>query len=253
MSKSPVSPGAIHIGTSGWSYEHWKGRFYPRRLHGRDMLSYYAESFRTAEINSSFYGLPAVATLESWRDATPPDFVFAAKASRYITHMKKLKDPRTTTAQFFARIRTLGAKLGPVLFQLPPHWSFNESRLGAFLESLSDEFRYAFELRDRSWLNDRAFELLAKHNVALCIYELEGFRSPQVTTSDIVYVRLHGPVAAYRGNYEERALRRWASKFAAWSAQGHSIYCYFDNDEAAYAARNALRLQEILRPAAGST
>ena len=244
--------GAVHIGTSGWSYEHWKGRFYSRRLRSRDMLGHYVKSFRTAEINSSFYRLPAVATLESWYDTTPPGFVFAAKASRYITHMKKLNDPKASTAAFFARMRMLGDKLGPILFQLPPHWSFNESRLAAFLEALADEFRCAFEFRDHGWFNDRAFELLAEHSAALCIYELEGFLSPKEITSDLVYVRLHGPSGAYRGSYDERALRRWADTFAAWSAQGHSIYCYFDNDEAAYAARNALRLQAMLKPEAMS-
>jgi uncharacterized protein YecE (DUF72 family) len=157
--------GAVHIGTSGWSYEHWKGRFYSRRLRSRDMLGHYVKSFRTAEINSSFYRLPAVATLESWYDTTPPGFVFAAKASRYITHMKKLNDPKASTAAFFARMRMLGDKLGPILFQLPPHWSFNESRLAAFLEALADEFRCAFEFRDHGWFNDRAFELLAEHSV----------------------------------------------------------------------------------------
>jgi uncharacterized protein YecE (DUF72 family) len=242
-----VTPGTIHIGTSGWSYEHWKGPFYSRRLRSRDMLGEYAKSFLTAEINSSFYRLPAAATLESWYEATPPGFIFAAKASRYITHMKKLNDPGTSTAPFFARIRALRDKLGPILFQLPPHWGFDESRLAAFLGALDQDLRYAFEFRDRSWLNDRTFELLAERNAALCIFDLEGFLSPTEITSDLVYIRLHGPSGAYRGSYDARTLARWADTFAAWSAQGRSIYCYFDNDEAAYAARNALRLQAMLR------
>jgi uncharacterized protein YecE (DUF72 family) len=217
------------------------------------MLTHYGQFFGTAEINSSFYRLPASTTLETWRDTTPPDFVFAAKASRYITHMRKLNDPKASTVRFLARMRSLGKKLGPILFQLPPHWTFNESRLAAFLDALSDRLRYAFEFRDRSWLNDRAFELLAAHDAALCIYDLEGFLSPQELTSNFAYVRLHGPSSAYRGSYDERTLRSWADKFAAWSAEGRSVYCYFDNDEAAHAVGDALRLQAMIKPTAMST
>ena len=240
--------GALRIGTSGWSYEHWKGPFYPPDLAAGSMLACYARSFATTEINSSFYRLPTAATLESWRSTTPAGFVFAAKASRYITHMKKLKDPNKTLSPYFTRIRLLADKLGPILFQLPPRWSFNESRLAAFLEALSGEFRYAFEFRDHSWLTERTFDLLAKHDAALCVYELEGFASPRVVTTDFVYVRLHGPAGAYRGSYDERSLERWAEALAAWSAQGRAVYCYFDNDEAAHAAHNALRLRAMLAP-----
>ena len=244
---------ALHIGTSGWSYDHWKGPFYAPDVRTSDMLARYAESFGTTEINNSFYRLPAAATLQSWRRTTPPDFVFAAKASRYITHMKKLKDPKQTLRPFLSRMRKLAEKLGPILFQLPPHWSFNESRLAAFLDALSGEFRYAFEFRDHSWLNDRAFELLSVHGAALCIYELEGFLSPKVLTSDLVYVRLHGPAGAYRGSYDDRSLEGWADELNRWAAENRGVYCYFDNDEAGYAARNALRLQTILAEAHGTS
>jgi uncharacterized protein YecE (DUF72 family) len=238
--------GSVRIGTSGWSYAHWKGRFYPRSIPNGAMLSEYAKSFTTAEVNSSFYRLPASTSIDLWLRATPSEFVFAVKASRYITHMKKLNDPQTSTAPLLGRIRGLGKKLGPILFQLPPHWPFDERRLAAFLAALPTEFRYAFEFRDRSWLNDKTLELLAAREAALCIYELEGFVSPLEVTTDLVYVRLHGPAHAYRGSYDERSLERWAKTLADWLACGREVYCFFDNDEAAYAARNALRLQTLL-------
>ena len=236
----------IHIGTSGWSYDHWKGPFYPERLATSRMLDYYAGRIHSAEINSCFYHLPAAKTLKRWHDATPDDFLFTAKASRYITHMKKLKDPGKSVSTFLKRIRTLGDKLGPILFQLPPHWHFNQERLAAFLAALSSEFRYAFEFRDRSWLNPEACELLSRHEAAFCIYEIDGFLSPTEITTDFVYVRLHGPDGAYRGNYDDASLSGWAGAFSRWTTQGRRVYCYFDNDEAGYAALNATRLQEML-------
>jgi uncharacterized protein YecE (DUF72 family) len=236
----------IHIGTSGWSYDHWKGPFYPEHLAGERMLGYYAGYFRSAEINNSFYHLPAKATLKLWHDATPKDFLFAAKASRYITHMKKLRDPGQSVSAFLKRIRLLGDKLGPILFQLPPRWHFDRGRLAAFLEALSTEFRYAFEFRDRSWLNAEACELLSRHAAAFCIYELDGFLSPKEVTTDLVYVRLHGPDGPYRGNYDDTILSGWTATLAHWAAQNRSVYCYFDNDERGYAALNAGRLQAML-------
>jgi uncharacterized protein YecE (DUF72 family) len=236
----------IHIGTSGWCYDHWKGPFYPEDLAGERMLACYAEHFRTTEINTSFYHLPAPATLRLWHDATPADFLFAAKASRYITHMKKLKDPAQGVSIFLQRMRLLGDKLGPILFQLPPHWRFNRERLSTFLDALSGEFRYAFEFRDRSWLNGETVELLSAHAAAFCIYELDGFLTPKAITSDMVYVRLHGPAGPYQGSYDEQCLSGWAGDFTRWAAQGRAVYCYFDNDDRGYAARNALRLQSLL-------
>jgi len=241
----------IFIGTSGWSYDHWKGHFYPRHLADEQMLAYYSGCFRTTEINTSFYRLPARETLKRWRELTPADFLFAVKASRYITHMKKLRAPGQTVSAFLQRIRILGDKLGPILFQLPPHWRFNRERLAAFLDALSIEFRYAFEFRDRSWLNEETRELLARHGAAFCIYDLDGFLSPKEITSDLVYVRLHGPGKPYQGSYDDKRLSGWAGDFASWALQGHAVFCYFDNDERGYAARNALRLLAMLPESPG--
>jgi uncharacterized protein YecE (DUF72 family) len=237
----------ILIGTSGWSYDHWKGPFYPQDLPSRRMLEHYAATFSSVEINNSFYRLPERRTLRGWAATVPEGFVFAIKASRYITHMKKLKDPKSSCRRFFERIGALGAKLGPIVFQLPPHWSFNEDRLGEFLSALHPDYRYAFEFRDRSWLNEHAYRLLADHGASLCIYDYEGFTSPKRSTTDFVYLRLHGPnVDAYRGRYSQPALRRWAADIRRWVGQGKSVYCYFDNDEAGYAATDARCLQRLV-------
>jgi uncharacterized protein YecE (DUF72 family) len=236
----------LYIGTSGWSYEHWKGPFYPEDLASQDMLGHYAQRLRSVEINASFYRLPERATFEHWRDAVPDGFRFSVKASRYITHMKKLKDPKASVRRFFTRAGALGRALGPILFQLPPRWSLDERRLADFLDQLPVQYRYSFEFRDSTWLNDRSFALLRQHNAALCIYDLAGFLSPLEITADFVDVRLHGPKTAYGGSYETRALARWAKRISTWSRTGHTVYCYFDNDERGYAADNALRLQAML-------
>lgn len=236
----------VHIGTSGWSYPHWKGTFYPPRLPATRMLEYYAQRFRSVEINSAFYRLPEPQQVRDWYASTPDDFLFSIKASRYITHMKKLGDPRNTVPPLLERLGLLADKLGPILFQLPPRWHFNEQRLADFLDSLSGEFRYAFEFRDHSWLNARTLALLRQHAVAFCIYELDGFLTPRQRTTDFVYLRLHGPQAAYQGNYPVQTLAGWAGACSAWSARGYAVYCYFDNDQRGYAAHNAARLQAML-------
>jgi uncharacterized protein YecE (DUF72 family) len=247
VSAMSIQHGQIHIGTSGWSYAHWKDHFYPDDLASSEWLAYYTRQFRSVEINSSFYHLPAESTLHHWHDATPDDFVFAAKASRYITHMKKLTAPQQTLPPLLERLATLGNKLGPVLFQLPPHWHFNPERLATLLDLLGGACRSAFEFRDHSWFNEQCFELLSRHGAALCLYELDGFLSPEKLTADFVYVRLHGPGGAYQGRYDTEALAAWAAACTRWTASGHDVYLYFDNDEQAYAAHNAAQLQALIQ------
>lgn len=238
--------GLVHIGTSGWHYDHWRGPFYPKNLAKREFLQFYQQQFHTVEINNSFYQLPSAKTLIDWRETVPPDFIFAVKGSRFITHMKKLKDPEPSVAPLLERIQLLGDRLGPILFQLPPRWHFNEERLRHFLEALPHDYRYALEFRDPSWLNQEACHLLREHGAAFCIYELAGRVSPQEVTADFVYLRLHGPGGAYQGRYDRQTLAGWAGSISAWAAQGKTVFCYFDNDEAGYAAQNALELQEML-------
>lgn len=235
----------IHIGTSGWHYKHWKGPFYPENMKPRDFLSYYAQRFKTSEINNSFYKLPEEKTLQTWRDTVPSDFRFSVKASRYITHMKKLREPEESTKRFFIRIQTLKDRLGPILFQLPPKWKCNVERLSELLTVLPSHLRCAFEFRDRSWLTEDVYEILSRHNQALCMYDMEQWVSPKVITADFVYVRLHGPGAKYEGQYDVQTLSGWAGAFSAWASQGKRVYCYFDNDEQGFAALDALRLKEM--------
>lgn len=242
-----MARGAIFIGTSGWSYDHWQGPFYPQNLPHGDWLAYYALHFRSVEINNSFYRLPDQKTLLQWQDGVPPDFIFTVKASRFITHMKKLNDPEKSTAVFLERLSALGDKLGPILFQLPPHWHFNPERLAVFLGKLSSNFRYVFEFRDHSWHNVQTYQLLSKYKAAFCLFDLNDFLSPMEITADFVYVRLHGPNGAYQGSYSHHRLSDLANAFSLWSAQGHTVYCYFNNDQNGYAAQNALTLQSMLQ------
>jgi len=237
----------LRIGTSGWSYGHWVGPFYPHDLAAERRLAHYVRHLDSTEINNSFYHLPSEQTLRAWREAVPAGFLFAAKASRYITHMKRLRDPEAGASTFLERMSLLGDRLGPILFQLPPRWRFNGERLEQFLGALSKDFRYAFELRDQSWINARSLELLARFRAAFCIYELDGFVSPKEVTSDFVYLRLHGPDGPYRGEYDARALAGWAGAVSGWLRKGLDVYCYFDNDEAGHAVRNALALRDMLR------
>jgi uncharacterized protein YecE (DUF72 family) len=236
---------ALHVGTSGWHYAHWKGPFYPEDLPDAEMLAFYAARFSTVEINNTFYRLPQKETLAAWRDSVPSGFIFSVKASRYITHMKKLTDVSKPLSVFLGTIDVLDDKLGPVLFQLPPRWHLNIERLRTFLSILPKKYRYAFEFRDPSWFVHEVYEALSDVGASFCIYDLAGSLSPKEITSDIVYIRLHGPDGPYRGRYRTEDLADWLRAFAAWRKQKREIYCYFDNDEAGYAAGNALELCEM--------
>lgn len=240
-----MNPQSIHIGTSGWQYEHWQGPFYPEDLPQKEFLDVYARHFHTVELNNTFYQLPAEKTLVNWRESTPADLVFSVKASRYITHMKKLKDSEEPVTNFLKRVELLEDKLGPILFQLPPNWNFNLARLNSFLEALPTGFRYTFEFRDTGWLNPEAYQALKDHKAALCIYDFDGRLSPKEITTDFIYIRLHGPDGPYQGSYDASTLSGWSGAFNTWSEQGHQIFCYFDNDQAGHAVKNALSLQEM--------
>jgi uncharacterized protein YecE (DUF72 family) len=237
----------IRIGTSGWHYKHWVGNFYPEKCQVSKMLAHYYSQFDTVELNNSFYMLPKIETMRCWRDATPNNFEFAVKASRFLTHNKKLKEPENALNNFLPRAEALGEKLGPILFQLPPKWRINLDRLKEFLEALPKYHRYTFEFREPSWLVPQVYALLRTHNAAFCIYELAGFHTPIEITADWTYVRLHGPGGKYQGSYSDEILRTWAKRIAQWSKELKSIYVYFDNDQAGYAAENALRLKRLIQ------
>lgn len=237
--------GKIYIGTSGWSYKHWNGTFYPEILKQSEHFEYYLKFFDTVELNNSFYHLPPKKTFAGWKKAAPQKFVFSVKGSRYITHMKKLKDPAETTPRFFENIKGLDGRLGPVLFQLPPKWKVNAERFQEFLQVLPKRRKYTFEFRDHSWYDDEIYRLLEKHNCAFCIYELAGHTSPLKVTADFIYIRLHGPGDKYQGNYTNKELKEWAVRIQEWASNNKDVYLYFDNDQNGYAAFNAKKLKEL--------
>jgi uncharacterized protein YecE (DUF72 family) len=239
-----LSTKQIHVGTSGWHYAHWKGRFYPPDLREPEHLGYYAKHFDIVELNNTFYKLPTEAAVSRWRDSSPSKFRFAVKGSRFLTHMKKLKEPSLGLERFFSRIDLLGSKLGPILFQLPPRWEIDEDRLRGFLEALPRGNRYAFEFRDPSWNTESVYKLLARFHAAYCIFDLAGFQSPLKLTANFTYIRLHGPGGRYEGSYEDSKLRFWAKCLQEWDLS--AAYVFFDNDQAAYAVENATRLRSLL-------
>lgn len=246
MNPKGIKPGQIFIGTSGWHYPHWVGPFYPKNLPRAEFLSFYTRHFRTVEINNTFYHLPSEATLNAWRVETPAGFLFACKGSRFITHMKKLKDPKQSIQKFFEGIRVLRPKLGPILFQLPPRWKINLDRLEAFLKMLPKQHRFAFEFRDESWLHSETYDLLRRHFAGLCLYHLAGRVTPIEVTADFIYIRLHGPGDSYQGKYGSKSLRPWADRCWGWAQSGKDVFCYFDNDEKGYAASDALKLRALI-------
>ena len=236
----------IHIGTSGWHYKHWKGPFYPERLPAAKMLGFYAQHIDTVELNNTFYRLPPETAVAAWRESTPSGFCFAAKGSRFLTHMKKLKDPESGIERFFERIRPLGRKLGPVVFQLPPWWKVDSGRLEGFLAALPKRRRYAFEFRDPTWHTEEIYRILRRHNAAFCIFEIAGGKTDPLITADFTYTRLHGPGGAYQGSYRHDQLDEWARRLRQWDRELRAAYLYFDNDEAGYAVQNALTLKQMI-------
>jgi uncharacterized protein YecE (DUF72 family) len=242
-----VKPGKIFIGTSGWSYKHWNNNFYPQAVKAKDQLAYYSSIFNTVELNSSFYALPLKKTFDHWRDTVPEDFTFSVKASRYITHLKKLIISDDAVSIFLDHAMHLKEKMGPVLFQLPPKWKCDTVRLKNFLDYLPEGNKYVFEFRNADWYKDEVYQLLADHNCSFCIYELAGHQAPAIVTANHVYIRLHGPEAQkYQGSYTKAQLKNWAKQCKHWQEAGKDVYLYFDNDQLGYAAFNALDLKTML-------
>lgn len=235
--------GRVYIGTSGWQYDSWREPFY----HGETpRLEAYRKSFDSVEVNGTFYGLPKRESVEAWKAAAGEGFIFSVKASRYITHMKKLKDPEGPLDRFFGAVDFFGQSLGPILFQLPPKWRRNQDRLGSFLDALPSGRRYVFEFRDPDWYHPEVYSLLESAGAAFCLFHLAGHSPPREVTTDFVYIRLHGSEEAYRGSYSIEELSGWAGAVSSWSRAGLDVYVYFDNDQQAAAPRDALRLKEML-------
>ncbi|MDQ2711278.1 MAG: DUF72 domain-containing protein [Acidobacteriota bacterium] len=236
----------LRIGTSGWHYKHWVGTFYPLRTAPAKMLPFYLEHFDTVEVNNSFYHLPKKPALEHWRTSTPADFTFAVKGSRFLTHMKKLKDSEVGLGRFLDAVEVLGEKLGPILFQLPPNWEIDLQRFRSFLALLPQYHRYAFEFRNQSWETPATYSLLREYNTGYCVFDLAGYQTPIRLTSDFAYVRLHGPGGKYQGSYADDVLASWAEQITRWQAELRAVYVYFDNDDSGFAPSNALRLKQLI-------
>ncbi|MGH9511312.1 MAG: DUF72 domain-containing protein [Terriglobales bacterium] len=238
----------IRVGTSGWHYKHWINRFYPAGLPPGKMLSWYADHFNTVEINNTFYRLPGKDALLQWRLAVPPDFLFSVKASRFITHMKRLRDPESSIENFFSRIEALRPSLGPILFQLPPRWRINVARLEHFLEALPKNagYQYVLEFRDASWAAPALYQLMQRHNVALCLHDWQGASWPEELTADFAYLRFHGPTGNYSGKYPDSFLEKWAEKISSWPILS-CVWVYFNNDAAGHAVTNAQTMCKLLQ------
>ena len=238
----------VHIGCSGWNYRDWRGAIYPEGLPARRWLERYAELFDTVEVNNTFYRLPSQSAVEGWVEQTPPGFVIAVKASRYLTHVKRLREMTRAATRYFKAIKPLAdsPKLGPVLWQLPANFKRDDERLGEALQELR-EGRHCFEFRHPSWFVPEVYELLRRHRAALVIGDdpERPFQSHEITT-DWTYVRFHRGNRGRRGNYSERELEDWMRRIAAWRAHVE-VFAYFNNDWEAFAPRNAMWLAERLR------
>ncbi|WP_291915922.1 DUF72 domain-containing protein [Chitinophaga sp.] len=239
--------GKIHIGTSGWSYKHWRLRFYPIELTPTDYLGYYRQFFSTTEINTSFYHLPRPQTVAHWVETAKKGFHFCPKISRYITHIKKLNDPEESLPKFFDVFDPFHKKLGPVLIQLPPSLSFDEEKAKHFFTVLKQYkgYHYALEARHKSWFEDVPLALLRKHKIAFVIAEA-GKRWPTASavTHKHIYIRFHGE-EGFDSSYSDKTLKAYAKKILHWQETGHNIWAFFNNDGNANAINNALRLMEL--------
>ncbi len=236
----------FRIGTSGFHYEHWKGRFYPEGVKPKDFLKFYTRFFDTVELNNTFYQLPRSTSIDHWLSCVGPGFTFTIKGSRYITHLKRLNEPHDSLKMFFDRIELFGDKVGPILWQLPPRFPADPDRLRAFLKLLPRDYDHVFEFRDPTWFTPIVYSLLEKRKAAFCIYDRGDFLSPHIITSDLVYIRLHGPQEMYQGKYPQNKLRHWSQLMEQWSHTARAVFAYFNNDQSAFAVENALTLKKLL-------
>jgi uncharacterized protein YecE (DUF72 family) len=238
------------VGTSGWSYKHWEHVFYPDKLAPREHLPFFTRNFSTVEINYSYYQLPPRKTFEYWRRTAPEGFLFAVKGSRYLTHMRKLREPEEPLHRLIEAAGGLGPKLGPLLFQFPRRWALNHERLASFLEALRayPPHRYTFEFRHQSWLVPAVYELLRSHNCALALPVGWGIPLDVQLTADWTYIRFHG--GQHATGFEEDELQPWSDRIRRWRDEGIDSYSYFNNDTLWHgrpaAIDNARRLLELV-------
>ena len=239
---------AIYIGTSGWSYDHWQGVLYPHGASGKERLAHYVARFQTVEVNNTYYRWPRDATFLSWRNRLPDGFRMTIKASRALSHSKRLYEPEVWTARMAESLTCLGDKLGVWLVQLPPKFACDLPRLTYFLQQVPSWLKTAIEFRHPSWHQGEVFALLERHGVAYCV--MSGAHLPCVlrATAPFVYVRLHGPDwhHLYAGSYSDDDLRWWAERIGEWRRDGKEVWAYFNNDGYGHAVRNAETLKSFM-------
>ncbi len=251
--------GKLFIGTSGWVYSHWEGIFYPENLPSKDKLKYFSQHFKTTEINYSFYHLPRPSTYQNWYLQTPEDFLFAVKASRFITHIKRLKGVKEAWGTFIESALNLKEKLGPILFQFPPSFKVtdeNINRLESFLKLISvsqrlgqrksARIKYAFEFRHQSWCDKKIYNLLQKYKVAWVIADSPIYPKAEEVTANFVYIRMHGSKVLFSSNYTKKELEDLAQKIKKWLKTA-DVYIYFNNDAYGYAIENAKKLIKLCK------
>ena len=239
----------FHVGTSGWQYDHWRGVFYPEKCPRKDWFSYYVSQFDTVELNSSFYRLPRAASWDAWQRAAPEGFRYAVKASRFITHIKRLRDPTEPLKRLFDGADRLGRRLGPVLYQTPPTFhrtKENIDRFRYFLTQLPLSRDHVFEFRHKSWFGQDTLAELADRHAGFCIHDALKGDCPVVATSSFAYLRLHGSSAKYASDYSDEELRLWANRLMRLTASVDDVWVYFNNDLQGFAPANARRLKDML-------
>jgi uncharacterized protein YecE (DUF72 family) len=243
----------LYIGTSGWQYAHWRGVFYPAKLPQSEWLPYFAQRFQTVEVNNTFYMLPEASVFQQWRRRTPRDFIFALKMSRYLTHLKRLRDPEEPVHRFMDRARMLGSKLGPILVQLPPNQPAEPERLDETLSVLGRSVKVAVELRNESWFTEETRKLLDRHGAALCLADSPRRKQPMWRTADWGFVRFHEGKGADAPGYDRDVLRRWVRRIAETWSTNADVFVYFNNDSGGHAVRDAVAFAELAEAAGLST
>lgn len=242
MSEAKTS---IRIGTSGWYYNHWHGLFYPQSLAKHKWFEHYTRHFDTVEINSSYYHFPKPENVKKWYKSSPENFIYAVKANRYITHLKKLRNVESQLADFLQTASILKEKLGPVLFQLPPSLHSDFILLKDFLSLLDRKRLSVFEFRHKSWYEDKCFSLLDYFGSAFCIHDMDGLQTPRIITGNVIYIRFHGTISRYAGSYDKKTLADYAQWIES-NKKTKACFVYFNNDYRAYAVKNAKTLRKLL-------
>lgn len=246
MNQAPTESHMIyHLGTSGWSYSEWKERFYPEEISQKEWLSFYAQHFRTVEINMTFYRFPRPETLKGWLDKTPSHFLFTLKANRQITHRKKIKEVKNDVRYFYILADNLEDRLGCILYQLPPSLTNDMDLLEDFLSILSPEYKNVIEFRHESWYTGEVYDLLKSYKAIFCVASSTKVPNTLIETAETAYFRFHGLTGGYRYSYSDEELKEWAE--AIKETKARECFIYFNNDYHAHAVSNCKTLSRLLQ------